>query len=166
MNSELNYIQGFLDAFAWINHKTNHGYSFQITLIEKNAPIEEVIETYITNLYTTKEEIVKYNYLHVKTSWKKELEKNLIKWLFQFQSDQFGGNHFLKDQSYQFSLSKKSFVQIMLKEFIKNFESIGVDFQPYNVQIDFENGLYEVEYNDLLLLSKRKSILLHLGQSD
>jgi len=36
-------IRGFFHAFEWVNHKTNHGYSFEISVAAKSDDLNAAV---------------------------------------------------------------------------------------------------------------------------
>lgn len=155
-------INGFLQAFEWFNNKTDHGYSFySVSLGVSDA--NGALETYKQRTFKNPSE-VRTTKKQREDDWKIVLARLLGQWLFQFHSNPVS-NITLSDRKNDFSLSDASFRNEIVDDLIKWFEDISTFHDVFEVEFE-TSAFYEVRYDDLLLVGKDQTLLVHLGQSD
>lgn len=120
-------LNGFLQAFAWINHKADNQYSFEPSVLPAFTDTRKAIEYYAEN-YLGGYNDVSINLSGTQADWQTQLNKLLSEWLFNFQVDPFNDDICLRDKRGYFSLSRDSSRQDMLQELLADFARI-TDFQ-------------------------------------
>lgn len=163
-------LNGILEAFSYVNGKTNHCYSFEITILEKNNSIEATVEKYITKIYP--DALISFEPLD---NLQSELTQVLENWLFSYQpqSDNHGnilhgcGSPFayLKDIDESFSMSDNDFRKDFIKNFIQSLNDATRINNAFKVQIDTDEW-YECAWDDFALEGENAILFLHLGVSD
>lgn len=154
-DSALAWMQGFLLAFEWVNHKADHGYTFSIDAIAKPIGVEQAIRQYF------KEELAEIRLAPV-ADWPAEVRTLLRHWLFEFQDPTFGH---LEDVRNSFSLSLESFREQFLERIIQHLQSSLTPVAVWMVDIEL-NGFYECYWNDVVFEEADRIIFLHFGDSD
>ena len=152
-------IQGYLEAFALFNSKTNHGYSFGYDGLGKSESVEKTLYEHFVEFVGVQPDSLR---LHLIVEIETELQAALAGWLFSFLP---GNNVHLIDAHRDFSLfheawrhgSVKDLTELIL-EVAQPVAAYKVDFQPVR--------WYEAAWHDVALEGKEQVFLLHLGVSD
>ena len=93
-------LQGFFDAFEWINNKTNQRYLFTINLLPNTSSLDEAVRKHFGDY------LINYD-LQLLDNWQSEISKVIGKWLFSFLNPD---EHLhLEDPQNTFYLSHESF---------------------------------------------------------
>jgi hypothetical protein len=154
-NPSIEWLQGYLRAFAWFNNKTNYGYTFTLDAILKPKSIREAIEGYF------REELIEMSLSPVE-DWQSTVRGLLNRWLFQF------GDHtmdYLEDTRNSFSLFYEPFREMMLDEVMNRFTRMVSPFAVWKVEVA-TRCFYECHCEDLVFEEPSRIIYMHLGVSD
>ena len=168
---EIGRIAGILECFSYVNNKTNHGFSFEIKVLDAKKTIEDSSTAYLRNMYPDSE----INFESV-SDWKSVLKSCFEKWLFCYQPhrDDEGnmieggcGSYFsyLKDIDNSFSMSDSGFREEFIIEILASIESTLNVIRAVQVHLNTKEW-YECDWNDLALEGKNGNLFLHLGVSD
>lgn len=163
--SKIDQITGFLRAFEWINHKSNNGYTFEVTPLPVCESEQTAIEKYRDTFQIQPTEF-KYSIKPFGTNWRCELYKILERWLLEFQIDPFKSGSCLIDKNKEFSLSVDSLKRNMLNEVLDEIEEISKFSAGFGIEIDLGKLFYECAYSDFLLMGNEGCLYVHLGVSD
>jgi len=166
---KLGKIAGVLDAFSWINTKTNHSYCFEIEKLPDEDNCLRAFEKYIFEYYP--EAIVRLEQLSIDD----ELVHSTIRnWLFGYQKspnidEDFIGlgseSCYLDDKYKAFSLTDESYKKDFLEGFLSELIALIQANTIYKVHIK-TNTWYEAAWDDFIFEGKKGRIFLHLGVSD
>jgi hypothetical protein len=156
-DSEIAYgeLRGFLEAFARLNDKADHSYTFTFDWLPKPQDIGSAIKAWFdgqaTKVATTLIE-----------EWSPEVRNIFRRWLFQYQ---VSTKDHLVDPNNTFSLSHDSGREALLDHVMM---AIGRVVQPLSVwKVNVETiGFYECAWEDIAFEGADFSYLLHLGVSD
>ena len=171
LSFELGRISGILEGLAQVNNKTNHGFTFDISLLGNVGSIESLAQDHLKKDYPDSE--ISFSSLKL---WKKELSQCLEKWLFcyQPQKDTDGkilvggcGSFFsyLKDIDNSFSLSHPSFRSDFLMKLCDSLDSMLDVVQVLEVKLQTKSW-YECDWNDYVIEGRLANVFLHFGVSD
>lgn len=154
---EIGRLAGQLQAFAYLNNKTNHGYSFELWELSNNKSMEmAIIELPIG---------VKNVTLTTLDSWEEFLAQCLEKWLFSFQHKGTRDDNTLQDAKNYFSLSHSSFKEDFILDLLVSIDELIDPIQGSYVNIKVD-GWYECAWDDIAIEGKKGNIFIHLGVSD
>lgn len=106
-------IQGFLQAFAIVNGKVNHGYYFTFEHLVGYRTIEEFQDSYKDDPHFT---------VQLLTDWQPELCTTLLRWLLEFLNS---SDDVLTDKKHAFSISGDMGRQEITDEFLAKITSLG-----------------------------------------
>ncbi len=143
-------LDGFFEAFAWFNNKTNNQFQFETCdniIFQKNGNEDFDIKRSINEFFSHEASKIS---IERNEDWKAELLNVLNKWLFRFQSQ---GNDpiygpFLRDDKNDFSLFSKLHRNHLLEQLIDDIIKISDPICAYNVTL----VLKEFFANDLEIL--------------
>ena len=156
--SALAEIRGFLHAFEWVNSKSNHGYSFEISTREKTADIDRDVAEHFSG-----DEGVR-THLSAASDWRDVVFKALVRWLLAYLRDHHTIGR-LEDGRKAFSLSSRSSCKDMIDSLIEQIESISPIISGYTVRIQTD-GFYVCAYTDIVLDARDCLIFLHFDVCD
>jgi hypothetical protein len=154
-NPAVAWLQGFLHAFAWFNHKTNYGYTFTLDVVPKPGSVREAIEGHFRG---TLEELT----LAPVEDWPGFVRGLLGRWLFQF--DDRTRDH-LKDPRKSFSLFNNHCRGMLLDEAMGRLSRVVSPQAVWKVEVG-TRGWYECCYEDLAFEEAGRVVYLHAGFSD
>ena len=168
---EIGRFSGILEGFSYVNNKTNHGFSFEIKILDSENSIESSAERYLKNMYSDAE--ISFDSLK---SWESMLTSYIEKWLFCYQphndlkNNEINGGcgsyfSFLKDTDESFSLFNASFRKDFISDLCSIIESNLKIIRGVEVKLKTENW-YECDWNDIALEGENGNIFIHLGVSD
>ena len=124
--SALAEVRGFLHAFEWVNSKSNHCYSFEISTREKTADIDRDVAEHFSG-----DEGVR-THLSAASDWRDVVFKALVRWLLAYLRDAHPIGR-LEDSRRAFSLSSRSSYEDMIASLIERIESISPIISGYTV---------------------------------
>jgi hypothetical protein len=168
---KLGKISGVLEAFARVNGKTNHGFTFEIEMLESQKSVEHASKDLFEVHYPDVEVE-----LRLLASWKSDVAKCLEGWLFQYQP-QFdesglevrggGGSAFssLKDTDSSFDLSRAGARSDLALALCDDIDSIAQVARVYELHISTQSW-YEASWSDFVFEGQKANLFLHLGVSD
>ena len=149
------WLQGFLHAFAWFNHKTNYGYTFTLDVIPKPGSVREAIEGHFRG------ELDELTLAPVE-DWPGFVRGLLGRWLFQFSDPSM--DH-LEDPRESFSLFHDHFRGMLLDEAMGRLSGVVTPTAVWRVEVR-TRGWYECHYGDLAFEEPGRVVYLHAGFSD
>lgn len=166
---ELGRLSGILDAFALINTKCNHGYSFEITHLKTNCESQRAFQDYFLEIYPdaqmTFEEL---------TVTDLKVRDALRTWLFSYQKaddvdESLIGTGspdcYLEDQYQAFVLTERDAQQSFVDDFLAKLNALLVTQKVYQVHV-CTHSWYECAWDDFILEGQEGSVFLHLAVSD
>ena len=153
------YINGFLSSIARINDKTNHGYDFRLTKLDKKDKLLK------ENLHTIFNPICESFELE-KIENPKNLVTNIIEfWFFEFQKKDFS-NICLLDNGNNFSLSDDEWKQEWIEEFVDLLLFTVSSNVAYNLKVGKTKGFYVCSSSEIIFENDKEIYHLHLSVSD
>ncbi|MFM2479517.1 hypothetical protein [Celerinatantimonas sp. MCCC 1A17872] len=171
LSYEIGRISGILEGFAGINNKTNHGFTFEIELLDPKIATEESVTNYLTKFYP--DSTLSFTPI---SEWRTVLSSYIEKWLFCYQphNDAHGnviagecGSYYsyLKDVDRSFSL----FIPDSRRQFIDDLCDALNRCLVITRAIDVHlvtDAWYEGDWNDIALEGENARVFIHLGVSD
>jgi len=151
-------IRGFFRAFQWVNHKTNHGFRFQISLAPRNSDIQAAVASHFSDENPTHLSIT-----HV-DDWRNLLTKTLIRWLLAYLNDGPAMGRLL-DEYKSFSLSLPCFYDDMINPLIEQIESLSPIQSAHTITVKTDE-FYACDYTDIVLVASDHLVFLHFHWSD
>jgi len=151
-------IRGFFRAFEWVNHKTNHGYSFEISTADPTGDLTKDVNAHLSAFSPTSLVVQPYN------DWRQTLFDSLKRWLLSYLRDHPSIGR-LTDKSNTFSLSSRSFHKDMIDPLIAKIESLGAITSGHNIVVETD-GFYACDYTDIVLETSELLIFLHFDVCD
>lgn len=151
-------IRGFFRAFEWVNHKTNHGYCFEISLAPRTSDIHSAIASHFSTETPT------HLMMNPVDDWRDLLSKTLVRWLLAYLTDHPSIGR-LTDESKLFSLSSLSFHDDLINPLIQQIESLSPIESAYTINLDTEE-FYACEYTDIVLIANDHLAFLHFDVCD
>ena len=159
MNTEddpaIAWLQGFLHAFEWFNHKTNYVAALTLDILPKPGTVRQAVEVHfgsdLEGLTLTPVE-----------DWPAFVRSLLGRWLFQFGDPSM--DH-LVDQRRSFSLSHDSFRVVMLDDLMDRLAEAIRPTAVWTARVQ-TRGWYECSYEDLAFEEPGRVLYLHAGWSD
>lgn len=151
-------LRGFFHAFECVNGKTDHGYSFEISVAEPTGDIATDIAAKIVT------DTLMSTSLQACDQWRKTLFQTLKRWLLAYLNDRHSIGR-LTDASRTFSLSSRSFHKDMIDPIIDQIESIAPVHSAYEITVETE-GFYACDYTDLVLVTTGPLVFLHFDVCD
>lgn len=148
------WLQGFLHAFAWFNHKTNYGYTFTLDVLPKPATVRQAIEAHFEDLKDLR--------LTPVEDWPAFLRGFWGRWLFQFGDPTM--DH-LTDSRRSFSLFHDDFRGRMVDELMGRLAGAVRPSAVWAARVE-TRGWYECEYEDVAFEEPDRVLYLHAGFSD
>jgi hypothetical protein len=148
-------MQGFLRAFAWFNHKADHGYTFELDILPKPGSVRQAIEAHFGG---NVEDLA----LAPVEDWPVFLRGYWGRWLFQFGRRDM--DH-LTDPRYSFSLFNEHLRGVMVDELMGRFAPAVRPSAVWEVQVRTRDW-YECEYEDVAFEEPDRVLYLHAGHSD
>jgi len=181
-NETLGKINGFLKAFEWMNHKLNHQYWFFVKDYKK-CSVDEALEQYKHSFKNPEKIIVENSEVNSELfNLHYDLYDLFDDLLFAFQKDD-NGKDFLIDERFSSFFQDEEGRAEIIKELISWLEIMMYGFEcldnpdkfyelvesgelkVYSVNANADNS-YDLVYDDILLVGKNKTLLIHLGYSD
>ena len=165
----LGRLAGVLEAFSWINNKTNHNYSFEIERLSNENNCLQAFEKYIFEYYP--EAIITLEKLSIDNKLVHSIIEN---WLFSYQKspnldENFiglgSGSCYLDDKYNAFYLTEDSYKKDLIEDFLSELISLIEGNTLYKVHIKTSTW-YEAAWDDFIFEGKKDRIFLHLGVSD
>ena len=151
----ITWLQGFLHAFAWFNHKTNYGYTFTLDVLPKPGTVRQAVESHF-------EGDVKGLTLSPVRDWAGFLRAYWGRWLFQFRDRAM--DH-LTDPRYSFSLFDDHLRGTMVDELMGRVAGAVHPSAVWAVRVE-TRGWYECDYEDVAFEEPGRVLYLHAGFSD
>lgn len=148
-------LDGFLDAFALINNKTNYSYTFTFESLKKMGDLNRTLENYFRGQASDIQAIQI-------EPWEQVVQDVLKQWLFEFQNQD---EDHLEDSKLSFSLSHEAFRQTMLHTFTQQISSTFNLVAVWRVEIT-PIVFYECSWVDIVFEETERITLLHFGVSD
>ena len=149
------WLQGFLRAFAWFNHKADHGYTFALDILPKPGTVRQAIGAHFGNdlegLTLTPVE-----------DWAGFLRGFWGRWLFQFGDPTM--DH-LADPRRSFSLFDDHLRGTMVDELVGRFAGAVRPSAVWAARVE-TRGWYECDYEDVAFEEPDRVLYLHAGFSD
>ena len=143
---------------AWINHKTNHGYSFTVD----DLPAGNDPRSVITEALTARSIAFSDLKLDRVDSWKPAMQETMLRWLLQFKDP---GMHHLQDPKQSFSLFFDEFHEMFLRDPIRWLEKLVEGCELWKFEIK-PTSFYECWWDDFLFYSPESALWLHFGVAD
>ena len=151
-------IQGFFRAFEWVNSKTNHGYTFDISTRPKTADINRDVANHFSTYENAETHVAKV------ADWRETVFDAMVRWLLAYLKDHYRSGR-LEDKSKTFSLSSRSFYKDMIDPLIEQIHSISPVRTGYTVHVETV-GFYACSYTDIVLDARDCLIFLHFDVCD
>src|SRR4051794_15541431 len=126
------WLQGFLHAFEWFNHKTNYGYTFTLDVVPKPGSVREAIEGHFGG------ELDGLTLVPVE-DWPGCVRGLLDRWLFQFDDPSMDR---LEDPRGSFSLFDSFFRRVLLDEVLGKLSGVVSPLAVWKVEVR-THGWYE-----------------------
>ena len=149
------WLQGFLHAFEWFNHKANYGAVLTLNILPKPGTVRQAIEEHIgddvENLVLTPVE-----------DWPGFVRALLGRWLFQFDDPSWPH---LEDPRASFSLFQDHSRGVMLDGVMSRLAEAVRPTAVWTVQVETRGG-YECGYEDVAFEEPERVLYLHAGWSD
>jgi hypothetical protein len=149
------WLQEFLHAFAWFNHKTNYGYTFTLDVLPKPGTVRHAIEALFGD------DLTELALAHVE-KWPGFLRGYWGRWLFQFRDRAM--DH-LTDPRYAFSLFNDYLRGEMVDELMGWLTAAIRPSAVWAVRVE-TRGWYECDYADMAFEEPGRVLYLHAGSSD
>lgn len=162
INYKLGKIDGIFKAFEWVNAKTNHQYSFEISILQGSDTLEKQAELHLKQWYENA--IVETQELE---NWKVELTSTLKRWLFDYVPNNEEGCQFetLLDETKAFNLSRSEARQLFVENLFGELQETLDIVKVIKVNIKTDEW-YEACWDDFAIQGEKASIFLHFGDSD
>lgn len=166
---ELGRLSGILEAFAMINTKCNHTYSFEIVNLHVASASQFAFQQYFLDIYPEAQIRFEASPLVDSTVY-----DSLKKWLFSYQKvaeidEQMissGSDLCYLDDPYQaFILSDIETQQSFIENFVEALSSLLMIQKVYQVHVKTDSW-YECAWDDFIFEGQDGSVFLHLGVSD
>lgn len=148
-------LRGFLAAFALLNDKTDHGYTFEFERLPAATDAVQAVELSFRG-EATKVEATPVD------DWPRAVRKIIEKWLFEFND--VNSRH-LVDADCDFELSHDVGRQRMIDWVMARLVAVVQESVVWTVFIDTK-GFYECACDDVVFEFGTDRFLLHLGVSD
>ena len=160
----LGRLQGQLDSFIYVNAKTNHSYTFEITQIDNSLELVEDTHNFLVKHYPNSQ--LSTNKIE---NWQSTVSMVLQRWLFDFV---FMGENFDKHNKLHgfgaysgFNCFESYSRAIFTLEFCQAIDDLLQVIEVIGVNLDTTEW-YESCWNDFSFRGKNGSLFLHLGVSD
>jgi hypothetical protein len=161
-------LNGILEAMCWVNGKRNHGYTFEIVVLEADKSVEAATEEFLKESYS--DAIITFNSIQ---SWREELSRIFGRWLFSYQpyKDSLGNiiqessDDYLQDIFNSFSLSDESSRVYFINEIMDLIEATLTVKSGLSVSLNTQSW-YECDWDDVVLEGINGNVFIHLGVSD
>lgn len=166
---ELGRLSGILEAFAIMNSKSNHNYSFEIVNLNTVNNSQIAFRKYFFEYYP--EADIQFEKLPLVDF---RVYEAIKKWLFSYQKSPFINEDwmgswsdlcYLEDKYQAFTLTREDGLDYFLKNFIEQLISLIGVRNIYKVNVSTDSW-YECEWDDFIFEGLDGSIFLHLGVSD
>ena len=157
----LGKVQGFLEAFALFNSKTNHGCFFEFDVTNKLQSVEQTIHEYYGGFVGIEPNTLK---LTTVADVKEELQSLLSRWLFNFLPEN-DLNYYLVDARQSFALSDEERRKQSVKELVELIFQVSQPLSIYKVEFNPVKW-YDAYWEDFALENQDHIFILHLGLSD
>jgi hypothetical protein len=155
-------LEGFLKAFEWMNHKTNHGCSFDVHKIPKSSDLQTALAVY----FDRQSSDFRVEQL---SNFEVELRAVFARFLFLFKEPDRGDKNgdYLVDRRQAFSLMRNDGRDGLLEEVGTAVRSLGAS-SGWRVHASIEcEALREWCFQDDVLLELGEELcLFHFGVSD
>jgi hypothetical protein len=149
------WLQGFLHAFEWFNHKTNYVAALTLDILPKPRTVRQAVEAHfgddLAGLTLTPVE-----------DWPGFVRGLLGRWLFQFDDPLM--DH-LEDPRGSFSLFRDSFRGMMLDGVMGRLAGAVRPTAVWTARVE-TRGWYECSYEDVAFEEPDRVLYLHTGCSD
>lgn len=155
---DLAYLRGFLEAFAWVNGKTNHGYTFEIDRVEDAGEVEDAVAKRFARDEPSKIALTKL------VDWRGEVAATLERWLLRYLRDDPRVGH-LEDARKAFSLSHPSFIPDLIAPLVNKIASLSSIQRGFGIDIKTDR-FYACESTDMVLVASDSLIFLHFDWCD
>jgi hypothetical protein len=156
------WLEGFLKAFEWFNHKTNHGCNFAVHSIPRMSDVSSALASYFIRPSSDFR-------LEPLPDFERELRKVFARFLFLFHEPVGGDKHgdYLIDPRQSFSLMDEIEREKLLDDIITVMRSLKAS-AAWRVWASQECAeLREWCFQDDVVLELPEQIcLLHFGVSD
>jgi hypothetical protein len=167
-NYGIGKINGIFEAMSFVNGKRNHGYTFEIVVLEKDKSIEVETEELLKESYA--DALITFSSIQ---SWREELSRIFKKWFFSYQPyrDTHGNiiqensGDYLQDVFHSFALSDESFRDYFINEITDLIEATLTVQSGLSVSLNTKNW-YECDWDDVVLEGMNGNVFIHLGVSD
>jgi hypothetical protein len=153
-------LRGLLRAFAWINTKTNHGYTFEFDRLPAAATAEESVCLFLRSHHELEARVT----LKRLRGWRTPVRKSLGRWLFSFMCDDHNGK--LDDPRRTFSITERWVRRDMVEWVTDALEQALTPTASWRVELEYGSGFYECGWEDFAFEASDGVYLLHLGVSD
>lgn len=154
-------LNGLLGAFAWVNGKTNHGYTFTFTRLPAAASVADAVRLAVADPDTPTARVgLSLTRLR---GWRTPVARTLQQWLFGFRTDRVGGT--LRDPADTFTLSAPWGKRAAVAWVMTVLDRAVTPTAVWRVDVDVDRH-YECGWEDLAFETADGVYLLHLGVSD
>ncbi|KRU22425.1 MAG: hypothetical protein L0G41_03020 [Psychrobacter sp.] len=156
-------LNGILEAFQWVNSKTNYGYDFTIEILSGNDDLKKLATDHLKHLYPNAT-------VHSKPieNWRDEFSKKLQEWLFEYiqiDIDPLNSHNKLQHINSGFTLFDIKSREHFINNFCDDLEdALGV-VEVISVNIETDEW-YEAYWHDFAFKGKNGAVFIHLGVSD
>jgi hypothetical protein len=151
----LSELRGFLNAFEYINGKTDHGYMFEIWGVRKKTDLDLAIREVFAKWKTSS--ISKT----LVVDWEDLISSALHRWLLAYLK----GSPHLIDRGKQFNLSSDSGCRSVVQHFIEKLTSVSPIREAYTIDVKTEE-FYACAHDDILLVCDEVLLFLHFEVCD
>ncbi len=151
----LGRLQGFLDAFARLNDKTDHSYSFEYHRLPQAATATDAVKAVFGADLKSLE-------VTPLIDWPQAARRVLRKWLFEFQCVR---DDHLVDKYEAFLLSDEVGRVELLDDVLKMLIAVGHPTAVWQLNVETKRW-YEGAWDDIVFETANGTYLLHLGVSD
>ena len=155
VDSAIAWLQGFLHAFEWFNHKTNYVAALTLDVLPKPGTVRQAVEAHF-------EGDLKDLTLAPVEDWPAFVRGLLGRWLFQLGEPSM--DH-LVDPRRSFSLSHDRFREEMLDEMMARLAGAVRPTAVWTARVQ-TRGWYECSYEDVAFEEPDRVLYLHAGWSD
>ena len=154
-----------------MNSKTNHAFTFEISVLPNKETIEASTEEFLKQRYPDASVTVSDV-----DDWRTELSHNLDKWLFCYQphydenkriiEGRCGSYHaYLHDVNHSFSMSHEISKKYFIDKIVDSLDSVIAVSRCLSVFLRTQ-AWYEGIWDDLILEGDSGSVFIHFGVSD
>lgn len=171
LSYQLGQIDGQLIAFALLNSKLNHEFTYELTPLPAGTSAEQAVQQCLSAYY----EHASFEYLPL-PNWHAELSQQLHEWLFSFQpqlnaaeQQQWGGCGsafaYLKDVDHSFTLYDADARATLVNQLCQDIDNAIQIKQLISVKMQSQ-AWYEASWCDFILEGEHATLFLHFGVSD